>query len=66
MYNEEFEFMEENFSEISKENNQRGRVLGQIKERLHQELFSNLDGLENVDGEKLIKDLLEIFDENDM
>lgn len=66
MYDEELEFMEESYIEISKENNQRGRVLEQIKERLHQELLNNLSGLENVDGEKLLKDLLEIFNENNM
>lgn len=66
MYDEELEFMEESYIEISKENNQRGRVLEQIKERLHQELLNNLSGLENVDGKKLLEDLLEIFDENDM
>lgn len=66
MYDEELEFMEESYIEISKENNQRGRVLEQIKERLHQELLNNLSGLENVDGEKLLKDLLGIFTENNM
>lgn len=66
MYDEELEFLEEKFSEVSKQNNQRGRVLGRIKERLHQELLNNLSGLENIDGEKLLKDLLEITNENDM
>ena len=63
---EEYIALEGMYSEVAKENSRRGKVLTQIKERLHQELLDNLSGLDNVDGGKLLTELLGIFKENNM
>lgn len=66
MYNEDYEVLKERFTEISKENNTRSQVLAQIKERVNQELLDNLSGLENVDGSKLLTDLVDILSNNNV
>lgn len=66
MYNEDYEVLKERFTEISKENNTRSQVLAQIKERVNQELLDNLSGLENVDGSKLLTDLVGILSNNNV
>lgn len=63
---EEYIALEGLYMDLAEENNQRGKVLAQIKERLNQELLNNLSGLDNVDGGKLLTELLGIFKENNM
>lgn len=59
---EEFWDLQDNFMEIKKENNILNRKINSVKERVNQELLDHLtDGLDNVDGGKLITDLTNIL-----
>lgn len=62
----EYAALEGVYIDLAKENSRRGKVLTQIKECLNQELLANLSGLDNVDGGKLLTELLGIFKENNM
>lgn len=59
---EEFWDLQDNFMEIKKENNILNRKINSVKERVNQEPLDHLtDGLDNVDGGKLITDLTNIL-----
>ncbi len=62
MYEEDIEELQEILVETRKENNILTKQLDSVRNRVNQELLNHLtDGLDNVDGGKLLTDLVELL-----
>lgn len=62
MYEEDIEELQEILVETRKENNILTKQLDSVRNRVNQELLDHLtDGLDNVDGGKLLTDLVELL-----
>ncbi len=62
MYEEDIEELQEILVETRKENNILTKQLDSVRNRVNQELLDHLtDGLDNVNGGKLLTDLVELL-----